>query len=131
MQLFRFDPAAGRTVGDHGSNGVALAPIVAMPADRGVSIALAYVHRGGRLGRHPAVCEQLFLVLRGSGWVSGDAGQRVPVREGQGVHWVRGESHEAGSDAGMAALIIESEGPLGPGPWLQAATPDGSADIRR
>jgi quercetin dioxygenase-like cupin family protein len=62
---------------------------------------------GGVVGRHPAVVTQLFVVVRGSGWVSGSNGEREPIEPGQAVLWDEGEEHESGSDTGMTALVLE------------------------
>lgn len=67
------------------------------------------VAAGGVVGRHPAVVAQLFVVVRGSGWVSGANGEREPVEAGDAVLWEQGEDHESGSETGMTALVIEAE----------------------
>jgi quercetin dioxygenase-like cupin family protein len=64
---------------------------------------------GGVLGRHPATVAQLFVVLSGSGWVSGPDGERVDVAAGEAALWEAGEEHESGSHEGMTALVVESE----------------------
>jgi quercetin dioxygenase-like cupin family protein len=64
---------------------------------------------GGLVARHPAVVAQLFVVVRGSGWVSGADGERQAIRSGEAVLWEAGEEHESGSDDGMTALVIEAE----------------------
>jgi quercetin dioxygenase-like cupin family protein len=64
---------------------------------------------GGVVGQHPAVVAQLFVVVRGSGWVSGRDGEREPVSAGEAVLWEQGEEHESGSDEGMSALVLEAE----------------------
>jgi quercetin dioxygenase-like cupin family protein len=64
---------------------------------------------GGIVGRHPAVVPQLFVVVRGSGWVSGADGEREPVEAGDAVLWEQGEEHESGSDTGMTAIVLEYE----------------------
>ena len=64
---------------------------------------------GGVVARHPAVVAQLFVVVRGSGWVSGADGERQPIGAGEAVLWEQGEEHESGSDEGMTALVVESE----------------------
>jgi hypothetical protein len=64
---------------------------------------------GGVVARHPAVVPQLFVVVRGSGWVSGADGTREPIRAGEAVLWEQGEEHESGSDEGMTALVVEAE----------------------
>jgi quercetin dioxygenase-like cupin family protein len=64
---------------------------------------------GGVVGRHPAAVTQLFVVVRGSGWVSGADGEREPIELGEAVLWAPSEEHESGSDTGMTALVLESE----------------------
>jgi quercetin dioxygenase-like cupin family protein len=64
---------------------------------------------GGVVGRHPAVVAQLFVVVSGSGWVSGRDGEREPISAGEAVLWEQGEEHESGSDEGMTALVLEAE----------------------
>ena len=63
----------------------------------------------GIVARHPAVVPQLFVVVSGSGWVSGDNGEREAIRAGEAVLWDQGEDHESGSDEGMTALVVEAE----------------------
>jgi quercetin dioxygenase-like cupin family protein len=64
---------------------------------------------GGVVGRHPAVVAQLFVVVRGTGWVSGADGLRIQISAGEAVFWEPGEEHESGSDEGMTALVVEAE----------------------
>jgi hypothetical protein len=63
----------------------------------------------GVVARHPAVVPQLFVVVRGSGWVSGAEGGRQPIAAGEAVLWEQGEEHESGSDEGMTALVVEAD----------------------
>jgi mannose-6-phosphate isomerase-like protein (cupin superfamily) len=64
---------------------------------------------GGVVGRHPGVVAQLFVVVSGSGWVSGGDGEREPIAAGEAVLWDHGEEHESGSEEGMTALVLEAE----------------------
>jgi quercetin dioxygenase-like cupin family protein len=64
---------------------------------------------GGVVGRHPGVVAQLFVVVRGSGWVSGGDREREPIAAGEAVLWEQGEEHESGSDEGMTALVLEAD----------------------
>lgn len=64
---------------------------------------------GGTVGRHPAASQQLFAVVRGSGWVAGRDGEREPIAAGEAVLWEPGEEHESGSERGMTALVVEAE----------------------
>jgi quercetin dioxygenase-like cupin family protein len=67
------------------------------------------VSPGGVVARHQAVVAQLYVVVRGSGWVSGADGLRMPIGAGDAVLWEAGEEHESGSDEGMTALVVESD----------------------
>jgi quercetin dioxygenase-like cupin family protein len=72
-------------------------------------VVLIEIGPGGRVGRHPAAAQQLFAVVRGSGWVAGDDGEREPIAPGEAVLWAPGEEHESGSDEGMTAMVVESD----------------------
>jgi quercetin dioxygenase-like cupin family protein len=63
---------------------------------------------GGIVARHPAVVPQLFVVVSGTGWVSGADGEREAIGAGEAVLWEQGEEHESGSDEGMTALVLEA-----------------------
>ena len=64
---------------------------------------------GGVVARHPAVGSQLFVVVSGSGWVSGAGGEHQAIRAGEAVLWDPDEEHELGLDQGMTALVVEAE----------------------
>jgi quercetin dioxygenase-like cupin family protein len=72
-------------------------------------VVLIEVAPGGVVGRHPAVGDQLFAVVSGSGWVSGAGDERESIRAGEAVLWEPGEEHESGSDEGMTVLVVEAE----------------------
>jgi RimJ/RimL family protein N-acetyltransferase len=61
----------------------------------------------GQMGSHPTGSAQLFLIVRGDGWVMGGDGRRVNVATGQGAFFERGEQHAKGSDRGMVALMVQ------------------------
>ena len=62
---------------------------------------------GGAIGPHEANFGQLFLVLAGSGWVSGGDGVARPLGMGQAALIGRGEVHAKGSETGMTALMVQ------------------------
>jgi quercetin dioxygenase-like cupin family protein len=64
---------------------------------------------GGRVGRHPAAARQLFVVVRGHGWVAGADGERRRIGTGEAVLWEPREEHESGSADGMTALVVEAD----------------------
>jgi hypothetical protein len=105
MRLYRFDAEAGRPIADFGSAGLVIAP-VARSAGAAQVVAM-WLAAGGSVGRHPAVGGQLFLVTQGAGWVEGGDGVRQAVCAGQAAWWEDSETHAAGTESGMAALVIE------------------------
>jgi len=66
-----------------------------------------YVGPDGIIGAHPTGFCQFFLVVEGSGWVSGADGNRIALNAGQGVRLEKGEMHSKGSDTGMTAIMIQ------------------------
>ena len=68
---------------------------------------LLHFEPGGRIGEHLAGFGQLFLVLEGEGWVSGDDGTRRDLAVGQAAFFQRGERHAKGSESGMTALMVQ------------------------
>ena len=62
----------------------------------------------GRVGYHQAVGPQLFLVMRGSGWVRAESDERTPISAGMAAFWTDGEWNES-SSAGMTVIVIEGE----------------------
>jgi quercetin dioxygenase-like cupin family protein len=104
MEIFRFDRDE-HPVSAHGSFGLQATRIAS--GDGGVSVTCLAVQPGGVIGTHPAVGDQLFLVIAGSGWVAGADGIRHPVQAGQGARWAAGEVHTSGTDTSLTALAIE------------------------
>jgi quercetin dioxygenase-like cupin family protein len=72
-------------------------------------IVCMYLGPKGLVGFHQATVQQIFLVVDGSGWVRGEAPERVPIAAGRAAFWEAGEWHESGSETGMTAIVIESE----------------------
>jgi quercetin dioxygenase-like cupin family protein len=89
----------------HGSSGFTMRGLV---RSEQAHVALAILAPGGLIGRHAAEVPQLFVVVEGSGWVAGGDEERVEVAAGDGVLWDAGEEHEAGTDDGLVALLVES-----------------------
>lgn len=69
------------------------------------------------MGYHQATLPQLLLVVQGEGWVRTGDGGRVAVKAGDAVFWSAGEWHETGTETGLVALPVESEG-LEPGRFM-------------
>ena len=73
------------------------------------NIKCAYLNSGGVIGYHQTVGPQLFLVVQGEGWVRGESPERYSIQAGRAAYWEAGEWHEAQTEAGMIAILIECE----------------------
>ena len=71
-------------------------------------MSLVELAAGGVIGAHPAASRQLFVVLRGQGWVRTET-ERADLGPGEAVLWEPGEWHESGTDEGMSVLVVEGE----------------------
>lgn len=117
MRLFSFEPNRGKPLTswvdakgiphrvDPKTSKVVISPVF---ASEGPSrFACFHIGPGGFIPRHPAAGPQLFAVLEGEGWVSGEEGGRVPIRAGQAAYWEDGELHECATDKGMRVIVVE------------------------
>lgn len=107
MKIYRLKPEDRRTITAYGSEGAEITPI--LRSATACHVAQLKLSAGGSVGLHPAVGEQVFLVLEGEGWVEGETGERVAVRSGEAAYWTNGENHQSGSNKGLTALLIEGE----------------------
>jgi quercetin dioxygenase-like cupin family protein len=89
MKLFRFGADVGRSLTAFGSHDVFLSRILRTTG--GVQIGYFYVQPGGLIALHQAVGPQLFLVVKGEGWVRGKEKSRTPIHAGQALYWTQGE----------------------------------------
>ena len=115
MQLFRFDASAGRPITDFGSVGLVMSPI-----QRGAGefqLGCMHLNAGGLVGNHQAAGPQLFLVVRGEGWVRGEEPERHSIAAGQAAFWESGEWHESGTDTCMDVVVLEA-GALDPAQYM-------------
>ncbi|MCA1670083.1 MAG: cupin [Thermomicrobia bacterium] len=78
--------------------------------DGAIQVGCMHIPAGGSVGYHQATVPQLFLVMAGNGWVRGEEETRRPVHSFQAAFWQAGEWHEAGSEMGMTAVVIEGKG---------------------
>jgi quercetin dioxygenase-like cupin family protein len=108
MRLYSFAAANGRSITEFGSERVAITGIVRVTGGD-VQLGCMHLEPGGRVGAHQATPRQLFLVVRGEGWVRGPEQERTAIVADQAAFWEDGEEHESGSDTGMVALVIEGD----------------------
>jgi mannose-6-phosphate isomerase-like protein (cupin superfamily) len=107
LKIMDFSAERALPISGLGSRDVAAVPLT-LP-DGEAHVVCLRLGAGGVLRRHPASVDQLFVVVEGDGWVAGGDGERVPVAAGTAIHWDAGEEHESGSEAGLTAIVVESE----------------------
>jgi GrpB-like predicted nucleotidyltransferase (UPF0157 family) len=104
MDVFRFDEEVSIPISQFESR-FRLAPLTGDGTTGRIQV--AYLPPGGRVGRHPAASDQLFAVVAGHGWVAGHDGAPRAITPGYAARWHSGEDHEAGTDTGLTAVVIE------------------------
>jgi GrpB-like predicted nucleotidyltransferase (UPF0157 family)/quercetin dioxygenase-like cupin family protein len=102
--LFRFDEQVSIPITQFDSR-FRIGPLTAH--DARVRVQVMHLPADGRIGRHVTPGEQLFAVIAGSGWVSGEDGERHDITPGYAALWEAGEDHEAYSEGGLTAICIE------------------------
>jgi quercetin dioxygenase-like cupin family protein len=119
MRLYSFGAADGRPITHFGSERLTITGIVRV-AGGDVQVGCMHLEPGGRVGAHQATTRQLFLVVRGEGWVRGPEPEHTAITADQAAFWETGEEHESGSETGMVALVIEGD-TLDPDQFLHLA----------
>lgn len=115
--LFNFGRDTATRIEVHDAVGAAQVKLGSSTGEAHLNI--VYLEPGGLLGEHPAPTPQLFIVVDGNGWVSGDDGYRHTVSAGVGVFWSEGERHASGTDTGLSAVIMQAR-------QLDVVAPSGS-----
>lgn len=124
MRIVPAGPAIARDVHEWGSSGVQVEPVALGGQSDRTAVTIARFGPEATLGPHPAGLWQVFAVLDGAGWVSGWAGDRVPLGAGQAAVFEPGELHESGSEAGMTVCIVQmTSDPTAELPNVGARTP--------
>jgi quercetin dioxygenase-like cupin family protein len=120
MHLLDFTPGREALITVYDSHGA-----YALPLGEGRGEGHVYCIRiepGGAIGPHEASFGQLFLVVAGSGWVSGSDGVRRALGVGRGAFIGRGEIHAKGSDSGLTAIMVQLTD-LAAAPMARAVSP--------
>jgi quercetin dioxygenase-like cupin family protein len=105
MQLLRFDATRGDRITAFESRGASAVPL---GDGRGEGhVYCVSLKPGGVIGPHEAGFDQLFLVVAGSGWVSGSDEVPHAVGRGEGAFIARGEVHAKGSRTGLTAIMVQ------------------------
>ena len=117
MKIVRFDDEVSVPVGEFDSH-FRIGPLVG--DESSARVELIRIPSDGSIGRHRASATQLFAVVIGSAWVSGDDGVGRSIKAGYGALWEAGEEHEAHSLYGATVVCIEGELDV----WAVAVTGD-------
>ncbi len=104
MRIVDFRPKGAKLVEKYDSR---FRLINVQTVDSHLSVNCIFIGPGDFIGRHRASTSQLFMIVDGQGWVSGRRGAKRRVEKGDAVLWETGELHEAGSDRGMTAVVVE------------------------
>jgi len=107
MKILSFGEEAGRQIDHYGSRNLLFSRIAHLTGPTHVSCMI--LGENWLVGYHQATMPQLFLVVSGRGWVRGEPTDRHPIHPGQAAYWEKGELHEAGTDTGLTAIVIEIE----------------------
>jgi quercetin dioxygenase-like cupin family protein len=109
MELYKLTQVQWHPIFAFSSVGASVCHILDHPVT--LQITLIQLEPNGRLGIHPTMADQLFLVLEGQGTVSTQVSTPEPVHNGSLIFWKRGEVHEVrSSPSGMKALALEGDG---------------------
>jgi quercetin dioxygenase-like cupin family protein len=106
MEIYSFSKAVGKRI-THYHSDFFMTRI--MQTNKGTVIGVMYLEENGVVGYHQAATPQLLLIVSGSGFVSIDQKEYIPVKAGEAVFWQQGEWHETKTKTGMTALVIEGE----------------------
>ncbi len=90
MRLLSTDDAFFETISNFDSVGARAQPLADGTGE--AHVYLLHFDAGGAIGRHEAGYGQLFGIMTGAGWVSGDDGGRIAVGAGDVVHFERESS---------------------------------------
>ncbi|MFY2251658.1 cupin [Priestia megaterium] len=107
MKFYKFSKEHGKKVEKYQSH---LATYVKMiQTNEAATIGYMYIDGEGTVGYHEAPIPQLFIVVEGEGWVTGEDQKRISIKHGEAALWEKGEWHMSGSEEGMTAIVIQSE----------------------
>ena len=105
MRIMECGPDAARDVADYGSRGLRALGVV---RHDGFRVDVLHVSAGGHVGHHPAVGDQLFLVVSGRGEVCGEDGVWQPITAGQAAVWSAGERHGTRAEEPLVGVVVEA-----------------------
>ncbi|QPC45883.1 cupin domain-containing protein [Mangrovibacillus cuniculi] len=118
MIIFSFDQSVSKRITRFDSN-FAMSRVI--QTTKPAHVGCMYLEENGVIGWHQAVTPQLLLILQGEGLVKGADEVYAKVSAGDAVFWEKGEWHETKTEAGLTAIVMESE-ELDPGLFMSVRT---------
>lgn len=106
MKIYNFEPSHGEKIDNFNSDFI-FSKITR--STTGVKVSCFHLGAKGLVGYHEASTQQLFLVLKGKGWARGKFPNKISITENQAVFWEKNEWHEAGTETGLVAIVIEGD----------------------
>jgi len=107
LEIYKFNKENGKKVEKYDSNLATYLKFI--QTNEVANIGCMYIDPQGILGYHKAPIAQLFVVVQGEGWVTGEDKKRINIKVGEAAFWKKGEWHTSGSNNGMTAILIQSE----------------------
>jgi hypothetical protein len=120
VKIYDFGPDRGERIEKFDSDFI-FSKIVRFYTEAKVSC--FYLNSNGVVGYHQAVTPQLFLVVQGNAWVRDQTSGKIPIRQYRAAFWDKDEWHEAGTDTGCVAIVIECEA-LNPSEYMEIERDD-------
>jgi hypothetical protein len=105
MKLLNFGPERATPISEYGSQHASAVPLGSGQGE--AHVYWVHLDANGEIGAHEAGFAQLFLVVEGSGWISGSDGSRISLSQGQGAFIACGEIHAKGTASGMTAIMVQ------------------------
>lgn len=107
MRIFRFDPVVDGADDQFGGVKAIISRIVSL--DDRTAINAVYIHPNESIRQQQVMLQRLFLLVEGKGWIKNESDKKYALQEGQAVFLEKAELHEAGTESGVTAVIIEGE----------------------
>ena len=106
IRIFRCDASQAKPIHAYASVGAHSCEIAHGSGESHAYV--VHIEPSGVIGPHPAGFDQVLIVVKGSGWVAGDDGNRHKIEEESCAFISLGEMHSEGSSTGMVAVMLQA-----------------------
>jgi quercetin dioxygenase-like cupin family protein len=107
LNIYKYSKENGKKVEKYQSHFATYVKMI--QTKEAATIGYMYIDGEGTVGYHEAPLPQLFIVVEGEGWVTGEDQKQISIKSGEAALWEKGEWHTSGSEKGMTAIVIQSE----------------------